>query len=238
MAVELTKPSQLFRSEIVSVSPESRRYSYDQNLIPYWGISLKNSYNIDEMYSVLNWIADRYSYSGILIGDFVQDYNLRVHYQEYSSVSTKHLLADLGPVFRLIDHFSDRCEFEIISTFHRQVQDKFFDFHRQIFSLYESNEEFRILVDYNANNHFVKKLRNLDKKKKYHLLNNSIFYLLTELAFFAVLSLKGFNCLIYNDSDEFLSKILCTDQYKGLPDPLYNIVMILLKTVEVKQKKQ
>jgi tRNA-dependent cyclodipeptide synthase len=194
-----------YRAKIDSVSPVSRRETFEQNEACFLGISLENGNFVrPKLSGILEWIARRFARCTVLVGDSIH----RITLETTRGLSPRAALAEglrLGRAFvererEVFNGFGDQTRFSFRSCSEVQTWDAYAAYHRRLVGLYQTDERFRSSVESFGRRYHGKHSTDLPEAEREWRVQRSSEYFLEEFAIFACLREQGTQVMVYPGS--------------------------------------
>lgn len=227
----VTRPA-CYRAKIDSVSPASRRDTFEQHEECFLGISLENSNFVRAKLSgIVEWIARRFARCTVLVGDSIH----RITLETTRGLAPDAALAEglrLGREFTdrtrdVFDGFADRTRFSFLTCGEVQTTAAYAAYHDQLVELYRTDERFRASVESFGRKYHAKHSTGMSEAELERRIQRSSDYFLEEFAIFACLRQQGTQVMVYPGSFSTLAEI-ADGQHPDAPQELRDLVVVSL----------
>ena len=221
-----------YRAKIDSVSPTSRRETFEQHEACFLGISLENSNFVrPKLSGTLEWIARRFAHCTVLVGDSIH----RITLETTRGLAPEAALAEglrLGRAFRerereVFDSFGEQTRFSFLSCSEIQTSAAYAAYHRQLVELHRTDGRFRTSVESFGRRYHDKHSTDLPEAERDRRVQRSSAYFLEEFAIFACLREQGTKVMVYPGSFSTLAEI-AEGEHPCAPRELRDLVVVSL----------
>lgn len=222
----------LYKAKIDSVSPASRRNTFEDQEECFLGVSLENPmFERPKLESIVEWVSRRFTRCTVLIGDSIHRLTLQsVH--DLGTDESRARAQSLGAKFvdenrDVLGEFRDRTKFEILTCGEVQQWHDYEDFYERLWHEFNTDSAFHASVESFARWYHERRWIGVTEDRLEHRVAMSSQYFLEEFAIFSCLQDRGISVMVYPGSFSTLTEIAAGD-HPRVPSQLKDLTVVSL----------